>query len=343
MKGKIIGLDIGSTTIKVASAKRDGNVFSLESIGVAPTTAKGVLSESLIDLQMLADTIKKLLSSANIKATDVAISVPENQVYTKVIEMPELSSQELSSALKFEMEQYVPLPLDQARTDWEILGKTDEGGKKIMDVMIVAAPLSIIQKYEKIMEMVGLSPQVIETEIVSTHRALLPLVSNPDSNMIIHIGATTTSIAIVKGGIIKTVFALPLGGAAITRAISLDLGIDMVQAENYKKAYGLNKDAFEGKIGHALSPILESIVGDIKKSLLAFSEKNNNENIKQVILSGGTSLLPGIAVYFTNTLSAQVVLGNCFTAYNIQNVPNELNLEAPSYNVVMGLALRNLV
>ncbi len=343
MKGKIVGLDIGGTTIRVACLRREGKSFFLESVAVAPTPPKGINSESLIDQQQLADTIKKLLSSAGVKTHDVALSIPESQVYTKVIAMPQLSEQELTAALKFEMEQYVPLPLDQARTDWEVLGQDSVGDKKMIDVMIVAAPLGILGKYDKLMQMVGLETQVIETEIVSVHRALLPLVNNQDASILVNVGSTTTSAAIVKNGIIRMVFSTALGGAAITRAISVDLGIDATQAENYKKAYGLNKDAFEGKIGRALSPILESIVGDIKKALLAFREKNNNEAVKQVILSGGTSLLPGIDVYFTNALSSQVVIGNSWNAYGILNVPNELQIEAPSFNVVIGLALRNLI
>lgn len=342
MNTKLIGLDIGSSTIKFASVKKDNTSFIMEAVGVAPTVSRGAISESLVDLQNLADSIKKLVSASNIKSQGVALSIPENLVYTKVIEMPELSDQELAAALKFEMEQYVPLPLDQARTDWEILSHSDQNGKKTMDVMLVAAPVGILSKYEKIMEMAGLSAEVVETEIVSVHRALLPLINTPDPNMIVHIGATTTSVAIVKNGTIKMVFSTALGGAAITRAISIDLGIDASQAENYKKAYGLTKDAFEGKIGQALTPILSSIIGDIKRALLAYREKSN-ENMKQVILSGGTALLPGIDVYFTNTLNTQVVVGNTFAAYSIQNVPKELLVEAPSFNVVVGLSLRNLI
>lgn len=343
MKGKSIGLDIGSTSIKVASVKKEGDAFVLDSIAVSPSTPKGMASESAVDLQILAESIKKLLVSSNIKVTDVALSVPESQVYTKVIEMPDLSTQELSAALKFEMEQYVPLPLDQARTDWEILSRNQLTEKKTLDVMIVAAPTVLLEKYERVMDMAGLTTQVIETEIVSAHRALLPLVNNTDSNIIVHIGATTTSVAIVKNGTIKMVFSISLGGFAITRAISLDFGIDISQAENYKKTYGLSQQAFEGKIGKSLAPILESIAGDIKKALLSFREKNSNETIKQVVLSGGSSLLPGIDSYFSNSLNTQVVVGNCFSSYNIQNVPTELQAEAPSFNVVMGLALRNLL
>ena len=343
MKSRVFGLDIGTTSIKCALVKKERNAFSLESIAVAPQTAKGILSESLVDLEALADVIRKMLASANLKTTNVAFSLPESQVYTKVIEMPLLSDQELSAALKFEMEQYVPLPLDQVRTDWVILGKTEFSGKKTMDVMIIAAPLNIIDKYEKLSEMLKLTPEAIESEIISVHRALLPLVNNTSSHMILHIGATTSSICIVKQGIIKTIISLPLGGTAITRAISVDLGIDQAHAESYKRAYGLNQDAFEGKIGKALTPMLESIAVDVKKSMLSFREKNANETISQVVLSGGSSLLPGIDVFFTNNLSTQVVLGNCFAAYSMGNVPQELAIQPASFNVVMGLALRNLL
>lgn len=343
MRTNTFGLDIGSSSIKAAYVRRNGNSLMLSSVATAPSTPKGITSESLIDLQALSEVIKQMLEQANIKITDVVVSVPESRVYTKVIEMPDLSEQELSAALKFEMEQYVPLPLDQVRTDWEILGRSETEGKKTMDVMLVAAPLTTLQKYEKLMELVGLKTNAIETEIVSVHRALLPLLNNQDSNIIVHIGATTTSVAIVRAGTIKMVFSIALGGTAITRAISVDLGIDSTQAENYKKAYGLNKDAFEGKIGRALAPIVESVIGDIKKGILLFREKNNNENIKQVILSGGSALLPGVDAYFTNALGAQVVLGNSWSVYNVGNVPNELQIEAPSYNVVAGLALRNLL
>ncbi len=343
MKSKVFGLDIGSTSIKAALIRKDGAAFFLEAVTTSPSTPRSIMSESLVDLQALAEVIKNMLSTANLKVGSVALSIPESQVYTKVIEMPELSEQELTAALKFEMEQYVPLPLDQVRTDWEILGKREKDGKKTMDVMIVAAPIAILAKYEKLTEMTNLLPEIIETEMVSVHRALLPIINTPDSHIIVHIGATTTSVAIVKEGIIKTVFTIALGGLAITRAISADLGIDLTQAENYKKAYGLNKDAFEGKIGKALSPMLDSIMGDIKKAILLFREKNNNEAIKQVILSGGSALLPGIDVYFTNSLNTQVVLGNCWSSYNIGNVPNELAIEAAGFNVVVGLALRNLI
>ncbi|PIT89379.1 MAG: hypothetical protein COU27_00590 [Candidatus Levybacteria bacterium CG10_big_fil_rev_8_21_14_0_10_36_7] len=342
MKNSSIGLDIGTTTLRIAMVSRNKDSFSLDSIAVSPSTPRGINSEAQADHKALSDLITQMLQTSGIKSKEVTVSLPENQVYTKVIEMPQLSEQELAGSLKFEMEQYVPLPLDQVKTDWQILNKKENSGKKTMNVLLVAAPLSLLAKYEKIVEMAGLSLYAVETEIISIYRALSPLINSAAPSMIVHIGASNTNVAILKNNNLETVFSINLGGLALTRAISIDLGIDVVQAENFKKAYGLSQQAFNGKIGRSLQPVLDSLVSDIKKALLLFKEKNSEE-VKQLVLSGGSALLPGIDAYFTHTLGAQTILGNCWNAYNLKNVPDEVRVEAPSYSVVIGSALRDVV
>lgn len=336
------GLDIGTTSIKALSIKKSGSSLSIESLGLGPTPVKGIMSESAEDVAKFTDAIKQVISNANIKQREVNIALPESQVYTKVIEMPSLSEKELAAALKYEMEQYIPLPLDQVKTDWQILGSASSDSKAIR-VLLVAASLAVIKKYEQAMEQLGIVPAMIETEMLSVHRALFPLVNTQSSNMIVHMGAATTNIAVVENGEIVMVFTVDKGGIAITRAISLDLGIDVSQADSYKKAYGLSKDAFEGKIGKSLFPILESILGDIRKTMLLYKEKNPNQAITQLILSGGSAQLPGVDIYFTNQLNIQVVLGNAFQIYDLKNVPQELASDALSFNVVVGLALKDVI
>lgn len=335
----IFGLDIGTLTIKALSLKRSGNSYQIESMGVGPSSAKGIYSESPEDMKLFADAVRDVLSKANIKKKEVNIALPESQVYTKIIEMPNLTDKELAAALKYEMEQYVPLPLDQVLTDWQVLGPSTSEGKTTR-VLLIAASKNLISKYETVMEELGISVSTIETETLSVHRALYPLIKNQGASMIVHIGSSTTNIAIVENGELIMVFSLDRGGQAITRAISLDLAIDLRQAEAYKRAYGLNKDTFEGKIGKSLFPILESILGDIKKTILLYKQKSPNQQITQVVMSGGGSQLPGIDKYFANQLNIQVVLGSAFNVYNIGNIPEQIAAEALSFNVVTGLALK---
>ena len=336
------GLDIGTTSIKALAIKKSGNAFAIESMGLGPAPQKGIMSESPEDLKVFTEAVRGVIESANIRQKEVNIALPESQVYTKIIEMPYLSEKELAAALKYEMEQYIPLPLDQVKTDWQILSPS-VGQGKTSRILLVAASQNLIKKYETVLDQLGLVPAVVETEMLSVHRSLFPLVNTQSSNMIVHIGAATTNIAVVENGQIVMVFTVDKGGIAITRAISLDLGIDVGQAESYKKAYGLNKDAFEGKIGKSLFPILESILGDIRKTILLYKEKNPNQAITQIILSGGSAQLPGSDIYFTNQLNIQVVLGNAFQIYGIKNIPQQVESDLMSFNVVTGLALKDVI
>lgn len=343
MKARTFGLDIGSASMKALWLGEHNSRVVLESVVSAPATPRGVLSESLIDQQKFAQYVRNILDKANITTSYVNISIPENQVYSKVLEMPELSEKELSIALQFEMEQYIPLPLPEVRTDFEVLSHREKDGRKFMDVLVVGAPIKILERYEKILNLCGLKIESIETEVLSVFRAVSPILSQNSSDIIVQIGASSTNIAILKNKIMHTVFSISLGGSAITRAVSVDLGIEMSQAESFKKAYGFTESVFEGKIGRALSPILDSIAQDIRRGVLSYKERNPEEQIKQLILSGGSALLPGIDVFFTNALDTQVVIGNCWQVYGVENVPEQVAAEAPSYNVVAGLALRDLI
>lgn len=335
------GLDIGTTSIKMISMKKEGDVTSLDAIAISPLLSQGLLSDSPVDQKVVADAIKTVMNQAGIKEKSVNLAIPESSVYTKILQMPQLSDQELAAALRWEMEQYVPMPLDKVRTDWQVLQRRTTGDK-MMDILLVAAPLATIEKYESVLQLSQLTPAAVETEILSVHRALFPLVQSMPS-IIVHLGASSTDVALVKDGYLHMVFSIGIGGTAITRAIALDLGIDAKQAEDYKKAYGLTRDALDGKVGKSLYPIMESIVGDIKKMMLSYRQKNNNEEIKQIVLSGGNALLPGLDVFLTNTLNTQVVIGNCWTVNNIQNVPQQVTTDFSRYTVVVGLALRELI
>lgn len=342
MKVKTFGLDIGTTSIKAVSLKSDKAKISVESVAVAPFTAKSILSESQINQQTIASTIKEMLAIAQIKTKDVNVSIPASQVYTKIIEIPELSEKELASSLSWEMEQYIPLPLNQVKTDWQILDHFTKGGQKTMSVLIIAASVTVLNKYENILNLSSLKPGSIETEMISIHRALSPLLGNTETSLIVHLGSSSTNISITSNKVLRLVATIGLGGLALTRAISSELGISTQQAEELKKTYGIDGSVMEGKIGKALKPIIDAIIADIKRAILTYREKNQNTTISKVILSGGTALLPGISAIFLEALGVPVVIGNTFTLYQIANVPEEILAEAPSYNVVVGLALRDI-
>src|SRR3990167_3156469 len=125
---KLIGLDIGSKTIKVVELERSGKINKLVTVGVSAAPPKGLLSELPLDHMALAEAIKKTCLDARVTTRRVNIALPESMAFTRVIEMPMLSDKELASAIRWEAEQYIPLPLSEAILDYQIMGK-DMSGK----------------------------------------------------------------------------------------------------------------------------------------------------------------------------------------------------------------------
>lgn len=341
MKNTIFGLDIGITTIKVTWLDFDKKSIKYLSSLSAPSLPKGMASESPFDHQEMAAVINKLVIDAKINTNNVSVALPENRVYTKVIDMPNLSEKELSSAIYWEAEQYIPAPLDTMTLDWSILRKPKNADPAIkMQVLLVAAPNQLIERYRSILELAGLSVAGIETEVLSVIRSVVGSEHFP-TTLIMNIGALSTSLSIVQNGIIIFTYLIPLGGIAITRAIAADFGLALPQAEEYKKIYGLSDKNFGGKIGNAIRPILSSIIGEVKKAILFYSDRYKNESpISQLLLTGGSALLPGINAYFVQNIGIETVIGNPWKNLNIQGVPAEIVPRGPEFAVSVGLALK---
>lgn len=336
------GLDIGATSMKLVWLQKNRSGFVLKSCLMTVTPEKGMYSESPFDQEAMAQAIQRLVVDARVTTKNVNLALPENQVFTKVIEMPELSDKELSSAIYWEAEQHIPAPLNTMSIDYKVVrrGINTQLSPK-MQVLLVGAPSSLIHRYQQIIEMTGLSITAIETEIISVIRALIP----PNSSSVlflVNIGALSTSLAIVQTGTVIFTYSIPLGGAAMDRAIASNFGFTTIQAEEYKKTYGINDQSLGGKISSSLQPILMSILTEVKKAIAYYAEKFKNEApISQIILTGGSSLLPGIDLFFVKNTGIETVLGNPWKTYPIVGVTPDLMDQGPRFSVAIGLAMRS--
>lgn len=341
MKNSIFGLDIGITTMKVCWLSAENKKIKFLASLSSPSLSKGIASESPFDHQEMAAAINKLVIDAKITTNNVSVALPENRVYTKVIEMPNLSDKELSSAIYWEAEQYIPAALDTMVLDWSILNKPKNSDTtKKMQVLLVAAPKQLISRYQQILELAGLTVAGIETEVLSVIRSVVSNDQFP-TTVIMNLGALSTSLSIVQNGVIVFTYLIPLGGVAITRAIAADFGFAISQAEEYKKIYGLSDKNFGGKIGNAIKPILSSIIAEVKKAITFYSDKYKNESpISQLLLTGGSALLPGISGYLVQNLGIETVTGNPWKMLNIQGVPLDIEPRGPEFAVAIGLALK---
>ncbi len=342
MNKKPFGLDIGATTIKLVFLEGQKGGYIYKSSLIVPSSPKGMLSESPLDEEEMAQTIQKAVNDANISSKYVNVALAENQVYTKVLEMPVLSDRELASAIYWEAEQYIPVPLTNITLTWNILKRPEHPvSADKMQVLMVGAPTMLIKKYQKILLMAGLIVNSMETEILSTIRSLVLGETFPPT-LIISIGAVSTSFAIVRNGVMVFTYSMSIGGAAINRAIATDFGLTSVQAEEYKKVYGVSGKSLGGKIGQATEPILNSILSEAKKSLAFYTQKYKDESpIRQILLSGGTAKLPGIEIFFANNSGIETAIANPWKVLSAQAIPKEVLDNASDYTIAVGLAMRD--
>lgn len=341
MKSNAFGLDIGTTKIKVVWLNRDKNMISYNTSLSTPTPMQGMQSESPFDQQEMAQVINKLVIDAKITTNNVNIAIPESHAFTKIIEMPPLSDKELSNAIYWEAEQYIPVPLDSVMLAWSKLQTVNSSTPEVkMQVLLVAAPKELVKRYQTILDLAGLTVLSIETEILAVMRSLIATKNAPTS-LIVNIGASNTSLGIIQNGMLVFNYSVPLGGAALTRAIAADFGLQPVQAEEYKRLYGLSDKNFGGKIRKAIEPILNALLTEVKKAITFYTEKYRSESlISQLLLTGGGANLPGLGVYFAQNLGFESVLANPWKLLNIQGVPQSVEADGPEYSVAVGLALK---
>jgi len=333
------GLDIGSHNIKIVKLARKQDKYFLSAFGVAPSTSKGLLSEAEGDLVALAEIIKKLYQETKIKTKNVAVALPQDQVFVRAVTLPLLSEAELESALKWEAEQYIPLPLEEVVLTHEIVEKTKEGGKEKIEVLLAAAPKNLIEKVIKVLKMADFNPVSLEMEITAMARSLV----SPDlkSVLLVDLGAKATDLAVVENAQVVFVRSISTGGEALTRAVEMELNLESTQAEAYKKAYGVKAEELEGKISSAINPILEVIIEEIEKTTRFYQTKG--KNLKIIILTGGTANLPEIASVLAKKLNIEVQVGNPFNQIVEDSLLNKIpSSDLPLYAVAVGLAMKEL-
>lgn len=334
-----VGLDIGSKTIKIVELAKEGDVWKLVASGIAGFNGqRPAHANDDKELADIAAAVKKLYAEASISGKEISIALPESQVFTRTVKFPLLTDQEIESAIKWEAEQYIPIPLDEAIIQHQIFERHEQTNPPEVVVLLVAAPRTLVEKYTKAVQLAGLNPVGVETELLSLVRSLAPA---KGVAMLIDFGAGSTDIAISKDGKLAFSRSIPTAGEAFTRAVAQNLGVAYQQAEEYKKAYGLSEKQLEGKIKGALNPVFGMVSDEIKKAIHYYQTEEKGEAPTSVIISGGTAGMPEALSSLSKLLGLEVVIGNPFANIVVDpEVAKSIEPYAPLYSIAVGLAKR---
>lgn len=314
-----IGIDIGSSSIKLVELVPAGKQWRLVSAASAP----------------VGTAIAAILKEAGMKSRRAVVALPEEQVSTHIVELPMMKEGEIEQALEWQVEQYIPIPKDEAVWSWEIVRRDETGGG--VEILLVAAAKTLVESYRKTVETAGLELVAVETELNATARADV----KPGSplSVVVDIGAKSTDMGIVREGQLIFAQTIPTAGDAFTRAIETGLGLDHAQAEQYKNTYGMNDKELEGKLAEAMKPVLAVVAGEIRKTIDFYVTKHQGEAVKMVVLSGGAAGMPEIVGKLSAILGLEVVMGDPFVGLIMDEAQKKAFANSgPYYAVAIGLA-----
>lgn len=328
------GLDIGSTSIKLIHT--DGSRVKYIGIGLNQF-GKNISAMTNSEKISLTDSLKTLIKESGVKERRVVASIPEASVFSRVLKFPVMSSPELSTAIRWELDQSVPFPPSEVETSWAVLEKPDrfEGNEKI-SVYVVAVPSHISETYVQILELIGLETIRLENEIPSLSRVFANNLVDASPAVILDLGASGTNVVISGKTKLFGNFYVPVGGSAMTKMIADAFGLPLDQAENYKRTYGLSKDQLDGKMVAVLKPIIDNVIGEIRKLIIAYKDEHSDSAVGKLILTGGGSYLLGLIPYLSESLGLEVVIGDSFSGMAVDAKYKNLG---PVFAVACGLSM----
>lgn len=340
----ILGVDLGSTSIKLVELKRDGKMPSLVTYGYLEK-ASGDIARGDQDFlqQSTIDSLKKLCQRAGVTTNLAVTALPNFSVFFSIITLPAMPDKELKEAITTKAKKIIPLPIEEVILDWKILEKiklvsdSQDGGKRGENfrILINVASKKLVKRYMDVFKGANLQLVSLETESFALARALVD--GDPSTVMVVDFSAVSTDIIVVEKTIPIFNRSIDVGGVALTRALAENLHLDFQKAEQFKRDLGM---AGETEIPSAIKTTLQSIVEEIKYSISIFKSQNN-KNIEKIILSGGSAYLNKISEFFSQELAIKVIVSNPWKriAYPADLEPALVEV-APRFSVAIGLALR---
>jgi type IV pilus assembly protein PilM len=343
-KDHIVGLDIGSRSIKAAEITETKRGLALKRFGIVDI-AHGAIEEGTInDPEAVAESIKQLFKSYNIKEGNVAVSIGGYSVIVKKISVQTMDEEKLQETIHFEAEQYIPFDISDVNLDFQILGESESNPGQ-MNVFLVAAKKEMVNDYINLVNLAGLNPCIVDVEafaLQNTFEANYDMQS--ENTALIDIGASKTSLNILKGNSSLFMRDVSLGCGQINQKIMSLIECSFEEAEQFK--YGDKPDRLTPE---DLKGIISSVVADwcteIRRALDFFYSTYPEDQIKRIILSGGGANIEEFRELLATEASAEVESINPFKNFEIdQKIFDDAFIKqiAPQAAISMGLAMRKV-
>lgn len=336
----LFGFDIGHGSLKVMQLKTEGKKTRILGYGTTKFDFRAIDNGVIVQPKAIVEVMHTLFKSnliGEITTRRVAMALPTYRTFSRAIRLPKLDADELREAVELEVEQYIPMPLEELYLDYTVTTQTENE----QELFVVAVPKAIVDSYLTLTKMMGLEAVLIEPTMASCSR-LFTVDKNSDvPSVVIDFGSLTADISIYD----KTELAIgtvPAGGLVFTGAISKKLRVSQEEAGHIKTKYGLDVGPSQRQIAEALDPPLQKLVTEIRRMIRYYEDRYEakRSHIAQVVILGGGANMPGLGSYLTNALKVPVRTHNHpWALFEHQGVQPPAQADRLMYVTVAGLAL----
>jgi type IV pilus assembly protein PilM len=334
---EFFGLDIGSTAIRLVQLRRGSVHPALVAYGAIPVPNNLTSSDSKMDQDKISELIKQLVRENRVTLKNVVLGLPANKVFATVITTPKIDNSQMAKAIRYQAEQYIPMALDQVKLDWAVIDQSKDG--KQLEVLLVAAPLSAVDRYVQILEKAGLEALALEANATAVARSLVP--KNNLAVAMVDFGALDSDISIVWNNAPRLIRSVAVGGLTFVRSVAQNLGLDEVQATQFTYKFGLTQSKLEGQVFKAIKPTLDNLVSEVEKSAKYFNGRYPDVKLEKLVVTGSASSLPELGPFLANSTGLPVEFGNAWTNISYPSGLQEKLMSLSSeYAAAVGLAGR---
>jgi type IV pilus assembly protein PilM len=338
----LVGVDIGSSAVKVAELKKSGNRYKLEALGKASLPVDTIVDGSIISKLPLAEAIERIFRDKKIRNGKIATSISGHSVIVKKVSLPAMSEGELAKSIQWEAEQYIPFDLAEVNVDYQVIER--EPGSQKLQVILVAAKKEKIADYTSVISMAGKIPTVVDIDAFALQN-VYELNYDPDPGTVaalLDVGASSTNINIVRGSDFLFTRDIAIGGNQYTEFLQEELGIPNDEAEEYKLGRGVPVDV-QDTVDQVLRSVSENLLLEVEKTIDYFKTTTYAEDIQQMFLAGGASRTRGLRDYLGEKFQFPVEFLDPFRRIRglaAAELGGESESAAADFAIAVGLALR---
>ncbi|MBL8073204.1 MAG: type IV pilus assembly protein PilM [Nitrospira sp.] len=342
---QLVGLDIGSSAIKIAQLKESKGRYALQKFGVKPLEPEVIVDGTVMDEGRVVSAIQELCEEANVKNKYVAISISGHAVIIKKISLPPMPDEELEGQVKLAAEQYIPFDINEVNIDFHVLPPDPSSdGQGDMSVILVAAKKDKISELTELVKTAGLIPMVMDVDafaIENMHGINYPL-AQEETTALVNLGASVMNVNIIRSGFSLFTRDIPLGGNRYTEAIQREMGLSFEEAEESKKKDGAGESTGMS-VGNVLDSVNAEVASEIARTVDYFKTSGSNAELNRVLVCGGVAKVKGLIQQLSDRMQVPVEMADPFAEIDTSGCeidPDLLADLAPSAAVGVGLALR---